>query len=216
MQINVDGTIVPQSNIRTVVTKPAFQNRRVQNNYLKESYPAGFNTHQLRKQIVHKIHDSAGLNVDGSVINPIGTYTLWKTAIDDNNTMWSVDTPLIATTNLPSIHNNNNQKKMKKKSYDDDDYGEDYDGYNKNNRNDGVDIDNDNVDDDDDDDPFANVAGPYYSDLMKAKLNVKQPAKENINQFDSIITCEMPLHDRAEMFKKSMIDKVIICYMPFI
>lgn len=181
-QINVDGAIVPQSNIRTVVTKPAFQNRRIQSNYLKESYPAGFHTNHLRKQIVHKIHNVNSIKIDRFNTDAVGSYTLWKTTVhDDNNTLWSMDTPLI-----PNPKNNQH----------------DYDKFNKS-FNDGIDIDGD-----DDIDPYADVAGPFYTDLMKSKHNVKQPSKDDINQFDSMITTEMPLHDRSEKFKKSLNDKV--------
>ena len=186
-QINVDGAIVQQSNIRTVVTKPAFQNRRIQSNYLKESYPAGFYTNHLRKQIVHKIHNVNSMKSDRLNTDPIGSYTQWKTTVhDDNNTMWSMDTPLI-----PNPKNNHH----------------DYDRFNKS-YNDGIDIDGDDDNDNDDDDPYADVAGPFYTDLMKTKRNVKQPSKDDLNQFNSMITTEMPLHDRAEKFKKSINDKV--------
>lgn len=164
MEINVDGIIIPQSGVRTSVVKPNFpKDYRQKNFYLKQSYPSGFYTNNVRKKIIHKVGDVAlsdSESIKVPLTNPYGSFTEWtKGDINSDYLEYS------------DFDNNSSNK-----------------------------------------DPYADVAGPYLSDLMRNKFNSKESISNmsnEINNFDSIFTSEMPIHERSRTSMKANKKKVI-------
>lgn len=88
-QLQREPVVVEHSVKHTVVLKPGFQNRRNQSQYLKNSYPAGF---QLRDKLTEKLgssilqdHRSTGY------VNPYGSFTDWTKGEVDTTDSISAD-----------------------------------------------------------------------------------------------------------------------------
>lgn len=88
-QLQRDPLVVEHSLKHTVVLKPGFQNRRNQSQYLKNSFPAGF---QIRDKLTEKLGSSI-LQEHKSVgyANPYGSYTDWTKGERDSTDSISAD-----------------------------------------------------------------------------------------------------------------------------
>lgn len=51
-------------------------------------------------------------------------------------------------------------------------------------------------------DPYADVAGPYLSDMLRARSAVQKPLPAYADEFNNVIAREIPLHNRSERNSK--------------
>ena len=128
---------VEHSTKHTVVLKPGFYNRRNQSEYLKNSFPAGF---QIKNKLTEKLGES--ILRDNYYSNPYGSFTEWTKgeSVDD-----SLSADLTA-------------------------------------------------------DPYADVAGPYLTEILASRPSGHKPLHDS-NQYNSVVAKELPLHSRSSKYK---------------
>ena len=128
----------------SIVMKPGFQNRRNQSEYLKNSFPAGF---QIKNKLTTKLGNSI-IN-GGHSVNPYGSYTEWTKGESEMIDAVSVDLT----------------------------------------------------------DPYADVAGPYLSELMNRNHITQKPIEGPVH-FSDVIATELQLHPRPSK-KKSTVPRAV-------